>query len=75
MTQLFELSWCHILQAAIWTIQIIIHSPMIHNISHLIDVQEYLIVKQLISHTGIKRLNISILPRTTRLNKFCSLSE
>ena len=57
------------------TIVIIIHSPMIHNISHLIDVQEYLIVKQLISHTGIKRLNISILPRTTRLNKFCSLSE
>jgi hypothetical protein len=32
-------------------------------------VQEYLIIKQLISYTGIKRLNISILPGITRLNK------
>jgi hypothetical protein len=70
-TQFGKACRCHIAQAAVRPVMIVIHPPTLHNVFHLIDMQEQFAIEKLITHSAVKRLYVPILPRTARLYKQC----
>ena len=53
-------------------VMIVIHPPSINNVSRLGKAQEQFTVQAFIPQLTVKALNISILPRTSRLDEQCS---
>jgi hypothetical protein len=66
-TQFGKACRCHIAQAAMGPVMIIIHPPTLHNVFRLSDMQEQLAIDKLVTHSAVKQIHVLILPRTARL--------